>query len=468
MTPAELLPRLLLAVVVILVACWLLTGPLRRIGQPTVISEMLAGILLGPSLFGLLAPGAMRVVFPPEVLPALYVLGQVGLVLYMFQAGHTFARHRVERLTGTAGAVSIAGMVAPLALGIVLVLASGSAVDLPATGGTIAVAAGFTGVALAITAFPMLARIILDRGDGGTRHGNLSLASGAIDDLIAWILLAVVLAMASGESGPVAVAAGGALLFVPLAWFGARPAAATLIGSERLDDRTRLLAVAALLFLTALYTEQIGLHAVFGAFTLGALMPRSDRTDRIVDAVSPVAATLLLPLFFTYTGLRTDIGVISDPAVLLFTVACIAVAVAGKFGACWAAARLRGEPQGVALRVGALMNARGLMQLIAINAGLEAGIVTPELFTVLVLVALTTTLMTTPLLTWITTRERRSLQRTPSWSGDAPGTPGPEQPSPAQPGASVKDGDRGELLQRARCDMDGGHGVIFTSEGEPG
>ncbi|MDI6100456.1 cation:proton antiporter [Actinoplanes sp. NEAU-A12] len=408
MTPAELLPRLLLAVAVILMAGWIVSGPLRRLGQPTVVSEMLAGILLGPSLLGLLAPGVMRAVFPPEALPVLYVLGQIGLVLYMFHAGHTFARHRTGRLTGAAGAVSVAGVVAPLALGVLLTLTAGDAVGLPAAGGSPGVAAAFVGVALAITAFPMLARIILDRGDEGRRHGTLSLASGALDDLIAWILLAGVLALASGEAGPAALAVGGAVLFAPLMWFGGRRAAASLMTTGRLDDRGRLLCTVALLFLTAVYTDTIGLHAVFGAFTLGALTPPSERADRVMNAVSPVAGTVLLPLFFTYTGLRTDIGMITDPAALLFTVACVALAVAGKFGACWVAARLCGEPQGVALRVGALMNARGLMQLIAVNAGLEAGIVTPALFTVLVTVALVTTLMTTPLLTRIDARERRA------------------------------------------------------------
>jgi Kef-type K+ transport system membrane component KefB len=185
------------------------------------------------------------------------------------------------------------------------------------------------------------------------------------------------------------------------------------MGSDRLTERTRLLGVVALLFVVAWYTDEIGLYAVFGAFAVGVIMPRTARTDQVVDTLTPVAATVFLPLFFTYSGLRTEFGLLGEPAVLLFAVACVTVAIVGKFGACWAAARLRSEPNGVALRLGALMNARGLMQLIALNVGLEAGIVNRSLFTVLVLVALVTTLMTTPLLSWIERREARSAVVTP-------------------------------------------------------
>jgi Kef-type K+ transport system membrane component KefB len=178
--------------------------------------------------------------------------------------------------------------------------------------------------------------------------------------------------------------------------------------SDRLTEQSRLVGTVALLFLVAWYTDEIGLYAVFGAFAVGVIMPNLPTTDRAVGTISPIAASVFLPLFFTYSGLRTEFGLLGRPEVLLFALACITVAVAGKFGACWAAARLRGEPNAVAVRVGALMNARGLMQLIALNVGLEAGIVNRSLFTVLVLVALTTTLMTTPLLSWIERRESRA------------------------------------------------------------
>jgi Kef-type K+ transport system membrane component KefB len=401
MTPTELAPRFFIAVAVILLFCKGVAWLLGKAGQPAVVSEMLAGVLLGPSLLGLLLPDVKDALFPAQLLPILYVVGQVGLVLFMFQAGYAFTAHRVSGLAGTAGMVSLAGVTAPLVLGVLLVLVTSGAVPIQAEGTALGVSAAFVGVALAITAFPMLARIITERGQAGTRHGTLSLASGAIDDLVAWIMLAVVLAFASGEAGPAVVTAGGAVLFALVLWYGGRRTTTALMTSSRLDDRARLLGTVVLLFLVAWYTDEIGLYAVFGAFAVGVVMPRTAATDRVVDTLTPIAATVFLPLFFTYSGLRTEFGLLGNPAVLLFAVACVTVAIVGKFGACWAAARLRGEPQGVALRVGALMNARGLMQLIALNVGLEAGIVNSSLFTVLVLVALITTLMTTPLLSWI-------------------------------------------------------------------
>ncbi|MFI5957601.1 cation:proton antiporter [Cryptosporangium sp. NPDC051539] len=401
MTPTELAPRFFIAVAVILLFCRAVSWLLGRIGQPPVVSEMLAGVLLGPSLLGLLLPDVEKALFPASLLPVLYVVGQVGLVLFMFQAGYAFTAHRVTGLASTAGVVSVVGVAAPLLLGVLLVLATAGMVPIQADGTSRGVSAAFVGVALAITAFPMLARIITERGQAGTRHGTLALASGAIDDLIAWIMLAVVLAFASGEAGPATITAGGAVLFGLVLWFGGRRAAAALMTSDRLGDQARTLGTVAPLFLVAWYTDEIGLYAVFGAFAVGVVMPRTARTDRVVDTLTPVAATVFLPLFFTFSGLRTEFGLLGNPAVLLFAVGCVTVAIVGKFGACWAAARWRGEPQGVALRVGALMNARGLMQLIALNVGLEAGIVNSSLFTVLVLVALVTTLMTTPLLTWI-------------------------------------------------------------------
>jgi Kef-type K+ transport system membrane component KefB len=368
---------------------------------------MLAGVLLGPSLLGLLLPGVKTALFPAQLLPVLYVVGQVGLVLFMFQAGYAFTAHRVSGFAGTAGLVSLAGVTTPLILGVLLVVTTAGVVPIQAKGTSLGVSAAFVGVALAITAFPMLARIITERGQAGTRHGTLSLASGAIDDLVAWIMLAVVLAFASGKVGPAVVTAAGAVLFALALWFGGRRAAAALMTSDRLGDQVRLLGTVALLFLTAWYTDEIGLYAVFGAFAVGVVMPRTERTEAVVGTLTPVAATVFLPLFFTYSGLRTEFGLLSDPKVLAFAVACVVLAIAGKFGACWGAARLRGEPNEVALRVGALMNARGLMQLIALNVGLDAGIVNSALFTVLVLVALVTTIMTSPMLAYL---ERRSLR----------------------------------------------------------
>ena len=403
MTPVELAPRFFLAVVVILLVCRAVSWLLGRVGQPPVVGEMVAGVLLGPSLLGLLLPAVQEAVFPAEVRPVLFVVGQIGLVLLMFHAGYAFSTHGSDGLTRTAAAVSLAGVTAPLVLGAGLVLVAAGHVPLQPDGVPVGVVAAFVGVALAITAFPMLARIITERGQAGTRHGSIALASGAVDDVVAWVLLALVLAAATGSAGPALLTVGGALVFVLLVRYVAHPGMRRLMAAARVGDDARLLGTVAVLFAAAWFTDEIGLYAVFGAFALGLAVPRVPAADRAVGALTPVTA-VLVPMFFTYSGLNTRFGVFAEPSVLLFAVACVVLAVVGKFGACWLAARRRGETPGVSLRVASLMNARGLMQLIALNIGLEAGIVGPALFTVLVLVALVTTIMTSPLLTWV---ERR-------------------------------------------------------------
>jgi Kef-type K+ transport system membrane component KefB len=408
MTVTELAPRFFIALAVILVFCRLVSWLLGRVGQPAVVAEMLAGVLLGPSLFGWLLPHLQAQVFPADLKPVLYVVGQLGLVIFMFQAGYEFTEHRVAGLAGTAGAISLAGVSAPLVLGVLLTLASSGHGTLFVPGVSLGVSAAFVGVALAITAFPMLARIITERGLAGTRHGSISLASGALDDVIAWIGLAFVLAVAAGQLRPGLTAVVGATAFGLVIWYVGRPLASWLLTPGRLSTEQRMLAAVVLLLIVAWYTDEIGLYAVFGAFCIGAIMPHGPETQAVMDSVAPVARIVFLPVFFTYSGLQTQFGVLGQPAVLLFAVGCVVAAIVGKFGACWGAARLRGESAGTSARIGALMNARGLMQLIALNAGLAAGIVNHRLFTALVLVALVTTLMTTPLLSWLDRRDLRA------------------------------------------------------------
>jgi len=397
-TPAELAPRFFVAVVVVVVVCRVVARVLGRLGQPAVVGEMLAGVLLGPSLLGQVLPGVQAAIFPEELLPVLYVLGQVGLVLFMVAAGHEFGRYQPGRSVRTAGAVSMAGICAPLVLGAAVTVLARDRVPVFVEGVSTGVAAAFVGVALAITAFPMLARIVVERGQAGTAHGGLALAAGALDDAVAWILLAFVLAAASGDLGPALLTLFGAVLFAVLTWVGGPRVVGLVVERTRFDPVARLTVVLTIVFAVAWYTDTIGLYAVFGAFCVGLVMPQGSAGDDLVASITPLATGIFLPLFFTYSGLQTRFGLLGDPAVLLFALVCVLVAVVGKFGACWAAARLAGQPPAVAARVGALMNARGLMQLIALNVGLQAGIVSERMFTALVLVALVTTLMTTPAL----------------------------------------------------------------------
>jgi Kef-type K+ transport system membrane component KefB len=265
------------------------------------------------------------------------------------------------------------------------------------------VSAAFVGVTLAITAFPMLARIINERGLAGTRYGSLALASGGVDDAVAWVALAAVLSAASGHAWPVLKAVGGAVLFGVALVVVVRPVLGRVLTRPAVADATVVLVVLSVLFAAAGFTDEISLYAVFGAFSVGLALPDAPAAAR-VEPTTNALSWVFVPMFFAYSGLNTRFSLLADPALLLFSFAAVAAAIAGKFGACWCAARLRGQPQAVALRLGTLMNARGLMQLIALNVGLQAHLVNREMFTALVLVALITTTMTAPVLAWLDRR----------------------------------------------------------------
>jgi Kef-type K+ transport system membrane component KefB len=266
----------------------------------------------------------------------------------------------------------------------------------------------------------MLARIIIERGLSGTRFGTLALACGGIDDMAAWILLAGVLSLASTKLWPFEKALGGAVVFAAVLVLVVRPLLDRYLRRPGLSPQTVLLVTMVLVLAAAWFTTDIGLYAVFGAFSVGMVIPPEPRDKDLAsaDAPRPGAARddlitptmngfsrMLVPMFFTYSGLNTRFALLTNPRVLLFSVAAIVVAMLSKGGACWLGARLAGEEGWVSTRLGTLMNARGLMQLIALNVGLQAGIASQSLFTCLVLVALITTIMTAPLLSWLDRRK---------------------------------------------------------------
>jgi Kef-type K+ transport system membrane component KefB len=251
----------------------------------------------------------------------------------------------------------------------------------------------------------MLARIISERGLTRTRFGSLAMACGALDDGVAWVLLAVVIGVATGDPGHIAMTAGGTVLFVLLLAFVVKPLLAKALGRRGAPVEQLVLVTAVALFASAWFTDTIGLYSVFGGFCLGFVFPSGPVADRVVASISPVTKTVFLPLFFAYSGLNTQFGLLVSPVLLLLSLAFILAAIVGKFGGCFTAARLAGEKRSDALRVGVLMNARGLMQLIALNVGLQAGVATPELFSALVLVAMVTTIMTPPWLSFLDRRE---------------------------------------------------------------
>lgn len=379
----------------------------RKLGQPQVVGEMIAGVMLGPSLFGALAPQLQQLLFPQPTLGVLYVAAQLGVGLYMFLVGTEFQTEHFRARARSAVAVSAAGILVPFALafGIGPLLQGVPGLFAPQTKPF--EASLFLGAAIAITAFPMLARIIHERGLAGTSLGTLALTAGAVDDAAAWCILAIVLASFGGDWTGAWYAIGGGLAFALFLVLVARRGL-RLLGRWVYPDaplRPPLLAIVLALFcLCAFAMDAIGIHAVFGGFLLGCVMPRGALTQKLRATLQPFVVVFLLPMFFTYSGLNTRLDLLFDPSILLAALAILAASFGGKLVACWGAARLNGESSSDALAIGALMNARGLMELIIINIGLAAGVILPGLFSVLVLMAILTTLLATPLFNHVVRR----------------------------------------------------------------
>jgi Kef-type K+ transport system membrane component KefB len=408
--PAATAIHFFLELAAILLTCRLVGMLAQRLGQPQVVGEMVAGVVLGPSLLGRLAPDIQHHLFPPG--PSnivLYTAAQIGLVLYMFLIGLNFDVNLIKHRLGTAAAVSSAGIFTPLALGALIaapLLAGGVYFDKSVT---LIMAMMFLGASIATTAFPMLARIIYERGLSGTPLGTLALACGATDDALSWCILATVLAI---HRGSVAVAAtaiiGGILYTLLLLTIGRRALRVLGTVSERRNTVPApvLSTVLILLMACAWFTDAVGIYAIFGAFILGVAMPSGFFARHLTANLEPLVTTFLLPLFFVYSGLNTQIGLVNSPTLWAVTLGILVVSIAGKGIACTLAARLRKIPFRESVALGALMNARGLIELILLNIGLQAGIITPTLFSILVLVAVVTTLMATPIFEFVYGRHR--------------------------------------------------------------
>ncbi|CAN7162217.1 cation:proton antiporter [Pseudoxanthomonas sp. LjRoot168] len=400
MSTPQLSVYFFLQVGVIILACRAAGALARRIGQPQVVGEMIAGVALGPSLFGALAPGMQGALFPAASLDMLYVGGQVGVGLYMFLVGTEFNVAHLQARYRSALAVSWAGIAVPFALAFALAPWLHEVPGLFSPQARFLETALFLGAAIAITAFPMLARIIQERGLAGSPLGTLALTAGAMDDAAAWCILAVVLASFGGSWGQAWIAIIGGIVYLALMLSVGRRWLRPLANRVPLDGplpAPTFAVVMALFFFCAWAMDAIGLHAVFGGFVLGICLPRGALTDRLRATLQTVVVVLLLPLFFTYSGLKTQLSLVFDAAMLLPAIAILLASFGGKAVACWAAARLAGETSRDAMAIGALMNARGLMELIIINIGLQAGLIGPSLFSILVVMAILTTLMATPL-----------------------------------------------------------------------
>ena len=394
--------HILLALAAVVIAGRLFGRIMIWIGQPPVIGEVLAGICLGPSLLGRIAPEISTYVLPGSVAPMLSVVAQVGVILYMFLVGLELSGDLLRNRAHAAVATSHASIVLPFVLGSALALylyPRFSTSDVPFTSFAL-----FMGVAMSITAFPVLARILTDRGMSRTDLGVVALSCAAADDVTSWCLLAFVVGVTQSTIESALLVALLTLGFIALMFIVVRPivirivARADLRGPGREAVALTLVAV----LLSALVTERIGVHAIFGAFLLGAIIPHDSRLAHVMtEKMESLVTILLLPAFFAFTGMRTEIGLVTGGTALAATALIILIATAGKFGGTLVAARLTGMGWRHAASLGILMNTRGLMELIVLNIGLDLGVISPQLFTMMVLMALVTTIATTPILQWL-------------------------------------------------------------------
>jgi Kef-type K+ transport system membrane component KefB len=396
---------LILQVAVILLVARLVGWVFRRVGQPQVVGEMAAGILLGPSLLGWLAPAASAALFPPESLGYLNTLSQVGLLFFMFLVGLEFDPKLLRGRGHAAVVISHVSIIVPFFLGAALALylyprLSDESVSF--TGFAL-----FMGAAMSVTAFPVLARILTERNLLHTRVGAVTIACAAVDDVTAWSILAVVVAIvrSSAVETPLWLTLVGTSAYLVLMLFAVRPALRRLESFYHSRGRLTQDMVAAVLLLllaSAWTTEWLGIHALFGAFALGAVMPKDHGfVDDLTEKLEDVTIVFLLPLFFAFTGLRTSIGLVSGAEMWMYAGLVLLVATVGKFGGSTIAARLTALSWREAGALGILMNTRGLMELVILTIGLELGVISPALFTMMVLMALITTAMTTPILEWL-------------------------------------------------------------------
>jgi Kef-type K+ transport system membrane component KefB len=391
--------HVLLALVVIIVTARLIGAVFRRIHQPPVIGEVVGGILLGPSLLGMVSPSAYAALLPAQTAPFLAVIAQLGVILYMFIVGLHLDLNVVQASGRAALAISHASIVCPFVLGVALAL---PLYPLAGESATFTSFALFMGVSMSITAFPVLARILSDKDLHRTQLGMLALTCAAVDDVTAWCLLALAvgLSQASLSAGLVTIAL--TIAYIAFMYVVVRPLIVRglprLERMRRLDD-DRLAVVFVLLLLSALATEAVGVHSIFGAFLLGAMVPHSGVLARdVTDRLDGVVRVLFLPAFFAFTGMRTQIGLLSSWQEWMLCLLIIAIATVGKFGGTYAAARFVRLSTVDSAALGLMMNTRGLVELIVLNVGLDVGAISPRLFTMLVIMALVTTFVTTPAL----------------------------------------------------------------------
>ena len=390
---------LIMQIAVIIIAARLVGRLFRAVGQPQVVGEMVAGLLLGPSVLGSVAPDLFNRIFPTESLGSLYALSQVGLLLFMFMIGLELDTQLLRGRTRAAVLISQAGIAVPFVLGLLLARELHGRFAPPGVG--LLGFSLFMGIAMSITAFPVLARILREKALLGTRLGAATLASAAVDDVMAWTGLALIIMVVRSGSASIspALMIGGTIAYVVFMIAVMRPLLRRLSARWKVaasQDAIATLLVLALI--SAWITEALGIHALFGAFLAGAIVPANLRVvHETIRKLEDLTVVFMVPLFFAFAGLRTSLSLVHGES-LGYGLLIIAVAIAGKLGGCGLAARLSGMPWREALALGVLMNTRGLMELVVLNIGLDIGVIGPEIYAMMVVMAIVTTFLTTPLL----------------------------------------------------------------------
>ena len=393
---------LVLQIAVVLAVCRTAGALFQKIHQPRVVGEMFAGIMLGPSLLGWMTPQVSAYLFPPSSLGFLNALSQVGVVVFMFLVCLGINPKELKKQGHAAILTSHVSITAPFVLASVLALYLYPRVSDNSVAFTSF--ALFMGASMSITAFPVLARILTERDMLGSRLGTVAIACAAVDDVTGWCILAyiVVLIRSAHSATPIWVTLGGIVAFAFIMIHGVQRLLRRFetIYRERGALSENLLALMLLLVLvSALCTEWLGIHLLFGSFLMGAIMPKGHKFVRyVLDRFETITVTLLLPLFFAFTGLRTNIGLVKGSEMWIYCGLIILVATAGKLGGSTLAASLTGMPLREAAGLGTLMNTRGLMELVILNIGLDIKVISPVLFSMMVMMALFTTFMTTPVL----------------------------------------------------------------------
>ncbi len=398
---------LLTQIIVILILAGLFRRLFRTIGQPPVMGEMIAGIVLGPSVLGLLFPQAMAFLFPAPSLETLRLLSQIGVVLFMFIVGMELDLRHVREKGSAAVMISHASIIVPFLLGTALSLFLYR--ELASPGTSFNAFALFIGVAMSITAFPVLARILEDRAMTQTQLGSIALTCAAVDDVTAWCILALVIALVKSTGlGISAITVVLTLIFAASMFFVVRPQLGRIIKEpdSQLHRRRLVPIILAFVLACALLTETIGIHALFGAFLAGVVMPpAAEFRIFLKDKLEAFGSYALLPLFFAFTGLRTQVGLLNGWEDWVLCAVIILVAIAGKLGGSMLMSRWTGMNWAQSFSIGVLMNTRGLVELVVLNIGYDLGILSGRIFTMMVLMALVTTFMTGPLLSLVRTRD---------------------------------------------------------------